>query len=105
MSKIEDVLYADYKAQSSSPVVSDKSQTDSEPWRSPIPKSPVTREEVDKLVSAETPTSMTLSDFMGWNPDADKAMHKPPLSPTPKKVSYLERLENLTSLRSPTDRH
>ncbi|XP_021892863.1 rop guanine nucleotide exchange factor 12 isoform X2 [Carica papaya] len=70
--------------------------------------------------SSETPTSMTLSDFMGWdldqaNPelkkeiadellkDADgKFMNKITNVVTNKKVSYLE---NLGGLRSPTARH
>ncbi|XVE70430.1 hypothetical protein DITRI_Ditri10aG0072100 [Diplodiscus trichospermus] len=50
MSRIEDVLYADSLAQTSSP-----------PARSEM--SPVTDEDAARLSSSETPT---LSDFMGW---------------------------------------
>ncbi|GLT67158.1 hypothetical protein SLA2020_394860 [Shorea laevis] len=97
LSRIEDVLYANALVQKSS------SPTESE-------------EEVEKSGS---PTSMTLSDFMGWNLDAanflkdqesknktenEKMMAKPPASP--KKATYLEKIENNSSgKRSPTARH
>ncbi|KAK9706001.1 hypothetical protein RND81_07G098200 [Saponaria officinalis] len=69
-----------------------------------------------------SPTSMTLSDFMGWNVDQgakikisgkfneifkeyenEKLMVKTPREQ--KKISYLERLEQWGGLRSPTARH
>ncbi|KAK6137068.1 hypothetical protein DH2020_029193 [Rehmannia glutinosa] len=68
MSRIQDVLYADSLAQDPSlAVVTWKQSMDSIP--SPTLSSfPSPSEEAEKLSSAaETPTSMTLSDFMGWN--------------------------------------
>ena len=103
MSRIEDVLYADNLTQTSSPARSDMSSTSDE--------------EAARLSVSETPT---LSDFMGWDiasaksnssdleiyykSDNDRKMSKPPPSPTPKKASYLEKIENLNGLRSPNAR-
>ncbi|KAK8660096.1 hypothetical protein V6N13_051031 [Hibiscus sabdariffa] len=93
MSRIEDVLHADSLTQTSSPAISSNSDEAAGPS------------------SSETPT---LSDFMGWNIilpsrsatdmeiDNDKRTSKPPLSPTPKP-SHAEKIENVTSLRNPTD--
>lgn len=74
-------------------------------------------EDAARLSVSGTPT---LSDFMGWNivspvrnssdleiyikGDGDRKTPKPPLSPTPKIVSYLEKLENITGIRSPNSR-
>ncbi|CAK7337417.1 unnamed protein product [Dovyalis caffra] len=110
LSKIDDVLYADSLTQSP------QSESNQKP-----------EEELDNLSSAETPTSMTLSDFMGWKVDQgeanmkkipstdkmekdfkgvkgdqDKINDKP--ATTPRRLSYLEKLENLSGLRSPTGR-
>lgn len=127
MSRIEDVLYADSLARTpSQPKKSNrKLSMDSSPLP---PKSPKpSPEEVEDLNSAETPTSKTLLDFMGWNivqgesdankketkldaesyinkEESDKLMSKPALIST-KKFSYLEKIENLSGLRSPTARH
>lgn len=110
MSRIEDVIYADNQAQNQS--LSSK--------RNP------SMDSIDQLES-ETPNSMTLSDFMGWNLEqggettevkknnsmgnldeifnkgqGDKFMAKPGTILTNKKFSYIE---NLGGLRSPTSRH
>ncbi|XP_074592655.1 rho guanine nucleotide exchange factor 8-like [Curcuma longa] len=120
MSQIDDVLYADSLIQDpSNNSTRRRSLTDSEvgPVKKLDPK-----EEMEKL--NETPNSMTLSDFMGWNfnPDSemeynnlmsteetahknDVKMKKPPNIVTNKKLSYLEKLENLKALRSPTSWH
>lgn len=103
MSRIEDVLYADSLTQTSSPARSDMSSN--------------TDEDAARLSTSETPT---LSDFMGWDvgsarcntsdqethlkSDYEKKTSKPPFSPTPRKASYLDKLENLNGLRSPDAR-
>ncbi|KAJ6857009.1 rho guanine nucleotide exchange factor 8-like [Populus alba x Populus x berolinensis] len=99
LSKIEDVLYADSLAQSPQLESNQKPE--------------------------ETPTSKTLSDFMGWKVDQGEAnMNKTTSTDnmencfrgeqdkikdktdttTPRRFSYLEKLENLSGLRSPTAR-
>lgn len=114
MSRIEDVLYADYIAQNPSQASSKKRET---PSVSPA-------EETQN--AAETPTSMTLLDFMNWGPDlGDNEVKKESptgnsdTAPSPevemkhvhklqnivtnnKLVSYLE---NIGGLKSPTSRH
>lgn len=121
MSRIEDVLYADSLTQDPSPGET-KGRTSSlaaEPVKLPT----AAEEEAKRKSWAETPTSMTLSDFMGWHleqetegekkhPDGkqettlDKASHaKPADIVTTKRFSYIEKLENLGGLRSPTARH
>lgn len=118
MSRIEDVLYADSLSQN--PLLADSSNLHS------VESSPLS-EEVDKWSSSDTSSSKTLSDFMGWNTDRG-ANDMKKLNPTgdmesylkdahdsfkskianvvtTKKLSYLERLENLSGLRSPTARH
>ncbi|KAJ8751106.1 hypothetical protein K2173_016287 [Erythroxylum novogranatense] len=107
LSRIEDVVYADSIVQSP-PSESDKKLED----------------ETGKVISSETPTSMTLSDFMGWNMEQKEAKKSnsigsgegnckgeydkvgvKPINTTPKKSSYLEKLEILSGLRSPTAGH
>ena len=119
MSKIEDVLYADSLTQN--PLLAESNRNRS---RDP---STLTGEEADKWCPAETPNSKTLSDFMGWNLDQgatdmkkndstgymdspvreenDTLKSKIANIVTTKKISYLEKLENLSGLRSPTARH
>lgn len=116
MSLIEDVLHADSFAREPSNEESrrQKSLPDVE-LGSAKKLDPI--EEMEKLV--ETPDSMTLSDFMGWHfdPDAeseyknsedtkskDEMTKKPPKIDTAKKISYIEKLENLKGSRSPTSR-
>ncbi|KAM1201510.1 hypothetical protein ACFX2J_017601 [Malus domestica] len=106
MSMIEDVLYADTQARKS---------------LSNMTHSMDSREDGDA-----TPTK-TLFEFMGWNAeteendmekdssagnkesyfkeDSEKIMSKPPASINTKRFSYLEKLEKLSGLRSPTARH
>lgn len=119
MSRIEDVLYADSRTQK---------LLHGEPNRnSAVDSSPLTREEIDKWCSSETPNSRTLMDFIGWNLDKgatemkknnptgnldsyfkeenDRFKSKMGNVVTTKKMSYLEKLENLSGLRSPTARH
>ncbi|KAJ9688406.1 hypothetical protein PVL29_014206 [Vitis rotundifolia] len=121
MSRIEDVMYADSLAQNPS-----LAQTGRKPSAACLPLTGSTREETEKNpTETQTPTSMTLSDFMGWNLMGDTepgrsssgnsedlkddsgmlagklnrlAIHK-------KNNSYLDKLENLGGQRSPTSRH
>lgn len=114
ISRIEDVLYADSLAQNPSLAAPDQSPLNDEV-------------EAEALQTAETPNSKTLSDFMGWKFGKEESMVKKdssisnlesfvvdddghvvsrsPNVPSIKKVSYLEKLENLSGLRSPTARH
>ncbi|CAK9155177.1 unnamed protein product [Ilex paraguariensis] len=120
MSRIEDVLYVDSLTQDPSlPVSRKKLSMDSSPSPQPQPPSSISSmEETEKLNSADTPTSMTLSDFMGWNLEQGDTGMKKNLSTsnltlqdenklgnivTNKKFSYIDKLEN--GLRSPTARH
>ncbi|KOM27362.1 hypothetical protein LR48_Vigan406s017200 [Vigna angularis] len=113
LSRIEDVLHADYLTQNPPP---SSRRSISRNTNSKSEKSPTPKEEVEKG-SSET---MTLSDFMGWNSDQgesdlkkdpsddfynDMDNGKPQKLPdivTDKKVSYLE---TLGGMRSPTARH
>ncbi|PSS01891.1 Rho guanine nucleotide exchange factor like [Actinidia chinensis var. chinensis] len=112
MSRIEDVLYADSLTQDPSRAAS------------PGPGSSPSRvHDIEKQNTAEIPTSMTLSDFMGWNldqggmdmkknqstgnlnifmKDENEKLTKPADILTNKKFSYIDKLEALGSLRSPT---
>ncbi|XP_077228931.1 rho guanine nucleotide exchange factor 8-like [Tasmannia lanceolata] len=123
ISRIEDVLYADSLTQNPSLPESNRpySLSDS-PVKGPV-KFPNSGEEIEKLNQMDGPISMTLSDFMGWHLDQDadkkdsgnledmpgsddgKFKSKPPNIVTNKKFSYIEKLENLGGLRSPTARH
>ncbi|CAJ2656131.1 unnamed protein product [Trifolium pratense] len=120
LSRIEDVLHADCQTQN--PLQGRRNSA-----RNPVPKPEKCptppREEVDKI-SAETPCSMTLSDFMGWSSDQGESdpnkkdssavsddtdkdiesakLQKLPLISTDKKLSYVE---NIGGMRSPTSRH
>ncbi|XP_022873993.1 rop guanine nucleotide exchange factor 9-like [Olea europaea var. sylvestris] len=128
MSRIEDVLYADSLAQDPSlAVVTWKPSIDSTTPSPTLSSFPSPGEETEKLSSAEaTPTSMTLSDFMGWNlepsedtnirrnystgnldsfvkDDEEKIMTKPS-NINIKKFSYIDKIDT-GGLRSPTSRH
>lgn len=112
LSRIEDVLYADSMARNSP-------RADYNDKHTTLP------EDSDK---SETPNCVTLKDFMGWEigevednmkknnssgnliecyfkGENEKLVSKPQAVVTPKRVSYLERLENLSGLRSPRSRH
>jgi len=129
MSRIEDVLYADSLAQDPSlAVVTWKPSMDTTTTSPTLSSFPSLGGETEKLSSAaETPTSMTLSDFMGWNlepsqntnikknystgnldsfvkeEEEEKIMTKPS-NINIKKFSYIDRIET-GGLRSPTSRH
>ncbi|KAG6599454.1 Rho guanine nucleotide exchange factor 8, partial [Cucurbita argyrosperma subsp. sororia] len=108
MSRIEDVLYADTVARE---LLTEQSFEN------------VSVDTEKQLSPNGSPPSKTLSDFMGWDDDNDKLnteslstkescckedvtlMSKAADVVTPKKLSYLEKLENLSALRSPTARH
>ncbi|KAL2493113.1 Rho guanine nucleotide exchange factor 8 [Abeliophyllum distichum] len=113
LSRIEDVLQADSLAQNPS-----NGEQKRYPLKDPSPITtnfPNPKEELEKKNSDETPTSMTLLDFMGWNLDQgetyankdvdSKVLSKPSNIVTNKKISYIEKLENLGGARSPTARH
>ncbi|KAK4430830.1 Rho guanine nucleotide exchange factor 8 [Sesamum alatum] len=132
MSRIEDVLYADSVALNPSlAVVKVEQPTDSLPSPT-ISSVPNPEEEVHKLSpipAPETPTSMTLSDFMGWNveptePEVAKSSPTPNVEPPPppppvkeeeengfksasstlKKYLYIDKID-MSGLRSPIARH
>lgn len=125
MSRIEDVLHADSVAQNPSAGEQKRFPPKETSPVPPLEKFTSAKEEIEKLSSVETPTSMTLSDFMGWTlgegesidakketkeelpKDSDtKLSSKPPnIVTNTKKISYIERLENLGGSRSPTARH
>ncbi|XP_072964608.1 rho guanine nucleotide exchange factor 8 [Typha angustifolia] len=123
MSRIEDILYADCLTQDPSLKDSNRrySLPDAETSTGPVKKLDP-KEEMEKL--NEAPTSMTLSDFMGWHFDPEaEAQHKekgnsegnvnsegrmskkPPIVVPTKRFSYIEKVENLGGWRSPTSRH
>ncbi|KAL0415222.1 UNVERIFIED_CONTAM: Rho guanine nucleotide exchange factor 8 [Sesamum latifolium] len=107
LSRIEDVMHADALARGPSNAEQRRNHTKERP-----PK-----EDTEHVNPAETPTSKTLLDFMGWNLDHGetetakdsngdaKHLSKPENIVTNKKMSYIEKLENLGGLRSPTARH
>ncbi|KAJ7963011.1 Rop guanine nucleotide exchange factor like [Quillaja saponaria] len=119
LSRIEDVLYADYLTQNPSQAGNRKCSVRASPQTTVPDMFPSPREETDKS-GAETPGSMTLSDFMGWGADQGETEMKkdsmgfsddaingkhqklPNIVVTNKKLSYLE---NLGGVRSPTARH
>ncbi|KAK3034336.1 hypothetical protein RJ639_032234 [Escallonia herrerae] len=126
MSRIEDVLHADSLTQDPSLAVSRRElsmDSSSLPGSRSFPRP---NEETEKSTPSETPTSMTLSDFMGWSLDqgetdmkknhstgnldgsfkeeTEKDKSKPANVLTHKKFSYIDKLET-SGLRSPTARH
>lgn len=119
MSRIEDVLYADTMVRESKMEESFENLSDTDKLSSD-------ENFVDKTSSNENDSaaSKTLLDFMGWNinrgsfyirslvtkenynkEEDDKLMSKPASFVTAKRFSYLEKLESLSALRSPTARH
>ncbi|EPS71328.1 hypothetical protein M569_03429, partial [Genlisea aurea] len=128
MSRIQDVLYADSVAR-------DPSLAHSGPGSS-LGLSPSTSREdlLEKSSTGETPTSMTLSDFMGWNlepqgleetkttprsgsatnsetaegggkqPEEDRFISKLAANINIKKFSYIDKID-IGGVKSPTARH
>lgn len=113
MSRIEDVIYADSLAQNPATKNSNKRRSLHD---AAAVKKLNAKEEPEKV---ESPSSMTLSDFMGWNFEPEPVMKKnsgyvddiisskkkPPDVEAVKKVSYIERVEHVGGMRSPTARH
>ncbi|MQL90790.1 hypothetical protein Taro_023382 [Colocasia esculenta] len=124
MSRIEDVLYADSLAQD--PALAESTGRPSpapDPEPEP-PKLPNAEEDAENVNPLDTPTSMTLSDFMGWHVDAESAESnkkdladnadevpssddgklagKPTDVAAVKKFSYAD---SVVGTRSPTSRH
>ncbi|KAL8537611.1 hypothetical protein ACS0TY_012655 [Phlomoides rotata] len=111
LSRIEDVIQADALARKSQGA----ELKTVPPPRLKIEKTLIPKEDN----SAQTPTSMTLSDFMGWEAENGgaaskkdkqdevnvKSLSKPANAVTEKKWTYIERLEILGGIRSPTARH
>lgn len=122
ISRIDDVLFADRLSQNPAET--------SRPYS--LPEDPIKgrlkllnpSKEMEKLNALEVPTSMTLSDFMGWQSvDEELEMKKKELNnlidnlrsdtfegiaandtPIGKRLSYIEKLGKLGGLKSPTDR-
>ncbi|KAI3763325.1 hypothetical protein L1987_53779 [Smallanthus sonchifolius] len=115
MSRIEDVvMHADNLAKNISGDLKRNSLKDSASRASG--KFPNAKEELEKLKYANAPTSMTLSEFISWTLEQDKesqeelsngnesaTLAKQTSATNSKKISYLEKLENLGG-RSPADR-
>ncbi|EOA32514.1 hypothetical protein CARUB_v10015794mg [Capsella rubella] len=104
MSRIEDVLYTDSLALKQASTVDETSDGGRTETDSESAGSSNSGEDTEKL---DPHYSKTLLDFMGWNDNSSKGGDKYTKSPnlTPKKLSYLEKLENLNGFRSPKDRH
>ncbi|PIN12250.1 hypothetical protein CDL12_15152 [Handroanthus impetiginosus] len=107
LSRIEDVMHADSFARNPSNAKQKR-----------LPSKEPSSEKPKEDNSSETPTSKTLLDFIGWNLDngetdtkkesqevETKYLSKPANVVTNKRMSYIEKLENLGGLRSPTARH
>ncbi|GKC21373.1 Rop guanine nucleotide exchange factor 12-like protein, partial [Tanacetum coccineum] len=114
MSRIEDVMHADNLARNPSGDLKRNSLKATSSISSG--RFPNAKEELEKLNYSDAPTSMTLSDFMGWTLEQEKEskeevsngnepglLAKQPSATNSKKLSYLEKLETLGS-RSPSGR-
>lgn len=115
MSRIDDVLYADSLTQSPS-----KHNRGGSSGADPVKLT--TGEETEKNLLDSGPNSMTLSDFMGWNFDQETEANEKPAHTEDAKCAddgklfakpvslitnmrFIEKLENLGGLRSPSSRH
>lgn len=103
MSRIEDVIYANSLVQdpsllecssSSRPPAAVMSETVG-PMKFPNPE-----EEIEKLNSMETPTSMTLSDFMGWHESSESGQSNFDRGKLSKRISMIATMEGLNSSSS-----
>ncbi|KAL1318665.1 hypothetical protein HN51_070981 [Arachis hypogaea] len=114
MSRIEDVLYADSLTRNPSLAVSKNRRFSPVSSSASGERSPNAEEEEagTSQHSDETPTaSMTLSDFMGWSASKEGSDHvkttgdlDESLATTPKRAYYVDKLESLTSMKSPIGR-
>ncbi|GMH03688.1 hypothetical protein Nepgr_005527 [Nepenthes gracilis] len=126
LSRIEDVLYADSPTQESSLAQYKSKGVGNIRINGPM-KFPDAVQEIEELNAADTPTSMTLSDFMGWNLyqgetemkrrgsednleeiAKDGGDQKPTVKlqlQIPNRFSYIDKLEYVGGQRSPTSRH
>ncbi|XAR67008.1 hypothetical protein NMG60_11013416 [Bertholletia excelsa] len=100
LSRIEDVLYADSSAKDSSAAACKWKTASSPPKGQEGAPSPAEDKESNTNV---TPTSRTLSDFMGWNLDdkqdnSDFKDEKPATNVIHKKLSYTDKLDTLGGL-------
>lgn len=118
MNRIEDVLYADSLTQEPSPIKTSSRHPSMDLSASP---GPGTMTPIEDQTPAETPTSMTLSDFMGWSLESGDSAdmkkntsignletfledcEKKPSVISTKRFSYIDKLES--GLRSPAARH
>ncbi|KAL6006206.1 Rho guanine nucleotide exchange factor 8 [Asimina triloba] len=120
-SRIDDVLFADSLTQNPTHAESKKQPATSDP--PPVNHQEKTLKQGDdgeKPATKDSPSSMTLSDFMGWGIDAEqeakkepgnledmlsmddgKTINKPTNIAINKKVTYIEKLENIGGVRSP----
>ncbi|PIA42675.1 hypothetical protein AQUCO_02000253v1 [Aquilegia coerulea] len=103
MSRIEDVLYADSLTQDQSLACSNQIPSFSE-LEVPVKFLGHSEEQVGRMSCVETPTSMTLLDFLKEDDD-ETPVSKPDNVATNKRLSYIEKLETLGGLRSPRARH
>ncbi|XP_057758642.1 rop guanine nucleotide exchange factor 9 [Arachis stenosperma] len=114
MSRIEDVLYADSLTRNPSLAVSNNRRFSPVSLSASGERSPNPEEEEagTSQHSDGTPTaSMTLSDFMGWSASKEGSDHAKTtgdldesLATTPKRAYYVDKLESLTSMKSPIGR-
>ncbi|KAL0699485.1 hypothetical protein Bca4012_055607 [Brassica carinata] len=103
MSRIEDVLYTDSLALKQALLAEETSDGGRTETDTESAGSSNSGEETERL---DRQHSKTLLDFMGWSDNSTKGGDKPttPPSVTPKKLSYLEKLENFNGFRSSKDR-
>ncbi|KMZ72671.1 hypothetical protein ZOSMA_15G00070 [Zostera marina] len=111
MSRIEDVIYADSMARD--PSLENSRKRGNTEGTLNIPNS---EEKIQKLNCMKTPTSMTLSDFIGWHIEQDEDARKMDYnalnsSEDPSKITRLHEnagskrvsyIESLGALNSPT---
>lgn len=115
LSRIEDVLHADQQTQVPSQTARKSVSRSAAQMTVKAEKGATTPKEEAEKGGSETPSSMTLLDFMGWEADQGDAEAKKDVQVSDdlskdqklpnvatKKVSYLE---NLGGVRSPTSRH
>lgn len=108
MSRIEDVLYADAITRDPSLAATTRELALDASLFTRLENFTSPKDETEKLTPTQTPTSLTLFDYMGWKSDKeandeDKST-KPSKIVASKRFSYIDKLE-AGGLRSPTARH